>query len=194
MKLKALLFLLCIVSPFLTSAQTDELKVDENGRVYFEEVVDAETVTKNELYSRAKEWFFNTYKSAEDVLELEDKEAGKLIGKAFNTIPIKTAFGISNTRMWYTIKLYFKEGRYKMVLSEIYYQSEPSEQDLSPDKRICEDWLIKWMFKKNGKARKVAVEHKLKTINSANALFSRIKESLEKPLGVSAGSDDSSDW
>ena len=183
---KFLILFLIFLTPFFSygNSNDDELKVDEDtGMVYFDEVVPVDDISKDELYSRTREWFLNTYKSSEDVLELEDKEGGKLIGKAFNIIPIKTAFGVSNTRMWYTIKVYFKENRYKTVLTDIKYQNEPTDNNLTPEKRIAEDWLIKWMFKKNGKPRKMALEHKAKTTNSVNALFSSLKEFVNKPVG-----------
>src|SRR5687768_10177439 len=51
------------------------------NRVTFSEVVKIENATKDELFTRAREWFAKTFVSAQNVLQMDDRVSGKLIGK-----------------------------------------------------------------------------------------------------------------
>lgn len=52
----------------------------ENGKATYTGIVQVDSVSKDELYKRAKRWFVDTYKSAKAVIELDDKENGEIIG------------------------------------------------------------------------------------------------------------------
>lgn len=89
-----------------------------SGKITLTEVVQTEGISKDELYTRAREWYAHTFKNAESVLQMDDKEAGKLIGKGFSHSS-KDAF----TDIWYTISVSVKDGRYKYEVSDIYYRN-----------------------------------------------------------------------
>lgn len=77
---------------------------------------DIETIagqTKNELYMKAREWFVNTYRNANSILQLEDKESGKLMGKA--TYQYKFVNGINESviTLTFTINIDIKDGKYR---------------------------------------------------------------------------------
>jgi hypothetical protein len=52
----------------------------EEMRTY-EKIFNIPNTAKDELYVRANEWFVNTFKSAKSVIQFQDKEAGKIMGK-----------------------------------------------------------------------------------------------------------------
>ena len=45
----------------------------ENGVVIYTGVIQVDSVDKSTLYTRAKKWFIDNYKSAKDVIQLDDK-------------------------------------------------------------------------------------------------------------------------
>ena len=47
----------------------------------FEKIIEIPNVTKDEIYVKANSWFVETFNSAESVIEYQDKEAGKIMGK-----------------------------------------------------------------------------------------------------------------
>lgn len=55
--------------PFISNAQQ------------YTEVVNANGKSSDQLYSTAREWFAESFKSANNVLQMDDPVAGKLIGK-----------------------------------------------------------------------------------------------------------------
>jgi hypothetical protein len=48
----------------------------------YTEVIQVDSISKNELYNRAKLWFTTVYNSAKDVLQMDNKDEGQKIGKA----------------------------------------------------------------------------------------------------------------
>jgi hypothetical protein len=55
-------------------------KAPEEAR-RFEKVIDVPGFSKSDLYVKANAWFVETFNSAESVIEFQDKEAGKIMGK-----------------------------------------------------------------------------------------------------------------
>jgi hypothetical protein len=91
----------------------------------YTEVIQNDSVSQNELYNRAKLWFATAYNSANDVLQIDNKEEGQIIGKAvmkYNPIVIS---GSEQTKgiIKYTIKIFVKEGRYKYEITDFIHDA-----------------------------------------------------------------------
>jgi len=122
-----------------------KLPIDsQTNKITYSEVVYVDSLTnKQELFSRAREWFAKTFNSSTNVIQMEDKESGKIIGKALIQVYHK---GVAMTYKWgyinYTISIYIKDGRYKYVLTDYYHtgQINPGLID-APDYGACEDMI-----------------------------------------------------
>src|SRR6266496_2496034 len=82
--MRPLFFVFLILSVFTFRGLSQEIRfpVDTvTGEIKFTEVVYVDSISKLLLYSRAREWFTKAFKSSKAVLDLDDKENGKLIGK-----------------------------------------------------------------------------------------------------------------
>lgn len=169
-----------------------KLPLDKDFNINFNDVVEVDSVPSDELYSRAREWFVDTYKSADDVLQMEDKESGKLLGKAYTDIYVLSIGMRIKIKMYYTIKVFTKEGRYKYQVTDIHYQGYPSQYSSNPPKTPAEK-MIKDdnLYKPNGKPRKVIKTYKEETIKSINNLVANLSKVMDKP---SEGADDEDDW
>lgn len=93
----------------------------------YSEIVKVPGKSASQLYLSAREWFAESFKSANDVLQMDDKENGKLIGKgsmpvsvqyksAFNTVPIIL-------HATFTIKVSVKDSTYKYEIGPIFIDS-----------------------------------------------------------------------
>lgn len=75
------------------------------------------TLTKDELFSRARMWFMSTYKNPDKVMIIDDREAGEIMGKG--------SFGFSSLshtgQVTYVITISVKQGKYKYVLSDFFH-------------------------------------------------------------------------
>lgn len=118
-----LLFLLCNLPLF---AQDFPIS-DKTGKICYTEVVHVDsTVTKEILYYNAREWFAKSFKSANDVIQMDDKDAGKIIGKGsfkVERLPFLVSDDIGNAG-WinFTISVFVKPGRYKYEITDFFHQ------------------------------------------------------------------------
>lgn len=183
-----LLFTLIAFTSFAQEVKQD-LPVDESGKINFTEVIPVEATTKDELYTRARAWFATTFNSANRVLEMDDKESGVLIGKAFQDIYVSSLGIPVQTKLWYNVKVYLKDGRYKYELTELEYQGYPTTYVLSPPKAPAEMVIITMLNKPNGKPRPINQSYKDETVKAMTALAEHLKVGMAKSATSKTGDD-----
>jgi len=126
---KVLLSVLFTSVSIFASAQN--LPVDpETKKITYTEVVETPGIKQNDLYSRAQTWFAKTYGSSKSVLEIQDKENGKLMGKgitevSFKNPPMGTRYG---GIVRYTISVLVKDGKYKYSISDLFHEGGTDTQ------------------------------------------------------------------
>lgn len=135
--MKASLPLLLFIS-FNTFAQNSTLPIDgATHLITYTEIVKA-SGNKDELYSRSKEWFAKTYNSAQRVIQMDDKESGKIVGKAMMQVYDNGDCGYIN----YTISISVKDGKYKYEINNFYHTGEDRYPYLPiPDYGLCENMM-----------------------------------------------------
>lgn len=117
--LKHLLSLLLVFSAFTSvcaqkSVELVEVPVNSEGRIYYEGVVKVDsTMKQTDLYRKGREWFVNTYVDAKEVLQLDDKADGKLMGKGVYKYSFFNGLNSSDVTMGFTLNLDVKDGRYR---------------------------------------------------------------------------------
>lgn len=95
-------------------------------------IIDSVQGSKNDLYVRANEWMAKAFVSSKSVIQMQDKEAGKIIGKAVINIPLIETNNLSET-VNYTISIDVKDGRYRCVLSDFYHEGVVYAGGRTPD-------------------------------------------------------------
>lgn len=164
---------------FINKAFSQQLPIDSiTNKVSFSEVVSIENISKSELYNRAKQWIAITFKSASSVIQLDDKESGIIISKGFSIIYINNGIaGIISQKMYYTLYLHIKDGRYKYNFTDIYYgdSSENACEGIITDKVF----MIKGVDKKTLNIWK---QYRKETIVTLTELIDNLKKSMYKPI------------
>jgi len=145
MKKMFFLFGLFISTHCFAQKETPNLPIDsETKKINYSEVVFLDSsITKQELFSRAREWFAKAYKSSLNVVQMEDKESGKIIGKALMQVYHK-ALGANYPSGYinYTISIYLKDGRYKYEITNFYHSGEyTGSGNKIPDYGACEEMI-----------------------------------------------------
>lgn len=116
--MKKILFLLMALGLVAPS-----LKAQEVTPLTYSEVIQVDGVSKDELFSRAKLFFVNTYNNATKVIQNEDKDSGIIAGKAITSDNIIigkfSGSGATDAPATYTITLAVKDGRYKYTITDI---------------------------------------------------------------------------
>lgn len=94
-----------------------------DGKVDYTEIVQLDSnYKKNDLYLNAKKFFIDVFNSGKDVIQMEDKEAGLVIGKGYLSVNYRNSFLYTfPTRIWHTIKISIKDGKYKYEITDMSY-------------------------------------------------------------------------
>lgn len=183
------LFLLGSVRAFSQAAPQDTLAIprDATGKkIAYVEVVPVAGATQDELYARGKVWFAQTYKSAQDVIQADDKASGVLVGKAWQQTTFSPlGFGTKVPyKLSYTVQLSFKEGRYRYEFSDLSFASFPSATDLNPTTDPAEKFTF--IRKGNGKLTAYSMAYRQAIATAVLQTTDALKAAMAKPT---AGGD-----
>lgn len=83
---------------------------------------------KGALYSKINEWFATTFPSSKQVIQVDDKAGGKIIGKSSfdHEYPINTVW--HKFHFIYSVKVNYKDNKYRCTFTDILISS-PDEPD-----------------------------------------------------------------
>ena len=81
----------------------------------FERIIEAPGNTQDELYIKAHEWFVKQFTSAKSVIQFQDKENGKIMGKYVADLPETTSYYFESTQI---ISLDIRAGKVRLIISD----------------------------------------------------------------------------
>lgn len=119
------LFLLLIP---LTSISQMPMK---DGKVIYEMIDSSVTGTPQQLQVKAKMWMANTFNDSKAVIEVDDKDAGEVVGKgnaAWGSLPPYTGY--------FTIRISCKENKYRCQIYDLFLKG-----GTEGDRRSVERWI-----------------------------------------------------
>lgn len=115
--MKAIILIISFIIGINVNAQkkdTAKILSENNGTVYYTGIVDVDTsLTKEQLFLRAKKWFAGFYVSGKEVMQVEDKEAGEMIGKGY----FKERYFEQDVYVWHTVEILVKQGKFKYIIT-----------------------------------------------------------------------------
>lgn len=142
--MKKYLITIMLVITFLNSfgqKETPNLPIDSvSSKITYSDVVIVDSALhKLELFSIAREWFAKTYKSSINIIQMEEKESGKIVGKALMQVYYK-AMGMDcpGGYISYTISIYIKDGKYKYEITNFHHTGNGGQM---PDYGLCENMI-----------------------------------------------------
>jgi hypothetical protein len=153
-------------------------------RVAYTGVVEVAGTSKAELYSRAREWFAASFVSAKAVLEMDDREAGKLVGNASSQFIVDFGgiLGQSPITLWRRIRVEVKEGKYRYSLTDFATTSASGRQ---VDANNVETWFKPGAasFNKDGTPKRAPASVISGVQKSALGQAASLKEAMTKGVG-----------
>ena len=182
--------LLFILSEAYAQSEIPLLPIDSGtGKITYSDIVYVDSlVKKQELFLRAREWFAKTYKSSTNVIQMEDKESGEIIGKALMKVYHK-ALGTyyPSGHINYTISIYLKEGKYRYEITHFYHTGQITSHGATiPDYGSCENMI-------NTTDRTMGISHQ-KMYNYYLEQMDDKTKALIADLKVAMASGKKSDW
>ena len=110
------------VRSYIMKGNLYELHVHKYAKgMYSEVVVIDSAITKKELFSSFMDWFSKYYVSAQNVIQYQDKEEGKIVGKGIFFVRAKRASSlIEDENINHTISIFAKDGKYKYTIESTF--------------------------------------------------------------------------
>ncbi|MCD4697867.1 MAG: DUF4468 domain-containing protein [Bacteroidales bacterium] len=88
--------------------------------ISYETVIKTDSVGKSMIYTTIYDWFASNFNSANEVIQMADKDAGVIIGNGSKIYDYgKTSYTCYDGLLDFTLKVYIKNNRYKVVFTNI---------------------------------------------------------------------------
>lgn len=122
-----LLFTLLSITFVSVKAQTSTLPYRE-GKVVYEKIAELTGINKEEIYSGAKKWLADSFKSSKNVIQSENETTGQIIGKGTTSIYDTENSGIfvSFISLKFSIQIDCKDSKYRMRFYDLQKHSDAS--------------------------------------------------------------------
>lgn len=92
----------------------------------FTKVISTDSIGKPKLFSTVLDWFASTYNSANDVIQMSDKDEGIIVGNGSMSYSYgKMTYLCYEGYINYKIKIYIKDNRYKVELTNFNHSVKP---------------------------------------------------------------------
>lgn len=96
----------------------------KSGKIEYVRIDSLIKGSKEDLYLRSKSWLVHYFKSANAVIQMDDKENGKLMGKGVFMFPVKSVLGITldHDPIHYTIQINTKENKTRIIVNDFIHE------------------------------------------------------------------------
>ncbi|HZK69306.1 MAG TPA: DUF4468 domain-containing protein [Paludibacter sp.] len=172
--MKNLILITLLLIPCFSFAQEVQLPINpKTQKIEYTDLVKVDsTLTSDELYTRARSWFATAFKSANNVIQMEDKSTGIIIGKG--NFSIREQFGLASGHVSFTIKTQVKDGRYKYWINDFVHDASKGQigGNLENEKPLCGTMIM--MRKYWGKVKEMTDAKMITMIQDLN-------EQMKKP-------------
>jgi len=85
----------------------------------YERIIEIPDQTQDQIYIKANSWFVETFNSAESVIEFQDKEAGKIMGK----YGFSYAEGVYTYSVKQTVDISIKDDKVRVIINNPLYKT-----------------------------------------------------------------------
>lgn len=125
---KSILFtlaLICTLPFYLTAKEKEDIKIvlvkeEHSDNYYYEGIVQAEGLTKAEMYDRAKDWILKNLKTTESSTRFDENNYSVISEATILLTPEKSALWMMTTGMAnFKLDIQFKDERYKFRFDNI---------------------------------------------------------------------------
>lgn len=103
-------------------------------------IIDSLDDSKSQLYSKTKFFISETWKSAKDVIQNDDKESGLILIKGLS---VQNLFFQLNDHKWtysHTIKFFMKDNKCRIIIEDVYCQSARCQQYEWPHMPVADNY------------------------------------------------------
>lgn len=167
--------LICVLLIWSLGGYGQRLNVlpkDENGKVHFAKTIEVSNLSQEQIYSKSKVFFSTNFNTVKDVIELDDKENGIIIGRAYTIINIQYDKYTRPIPLTFLIKIESKKNICKVDIYNLIYN------ELTFAETYFSDYNEARYIKTSVKNKLVMESYRDKTLEKIAFIESKIKEEL----------------
>ena len=127
MKTLILIFVL-LLSVVTTKSQTFPFD-SSTHKVDYQEVVHVDSLSKDELFTRSREWFALICRDSKSVIQMDDRQSGKMIGKGNSKGYYKMLLVEIPFRVNFTLSITCKDNRYRYEMTDFVITNDENPTD-----------------------------------------------------------------
>lgn len=188
MKTSALLIFVLFIASFSFAQSNEEMmkeiegqwKLDDNGNVTYSRIIEALDLKKDEIFSRAINYFTYAYGSGKSVIQTQDKEAGTIVGKGFyDNVHIGLSLVTTYVDAWHILRVDVKDGRARAIITLTDYDKRIVGGSTPPSNvsmRIAQEYPINPKGGQKTVMTKAFIKAHKKAIASLDAIEKSLKE------------------
>lgn len=151
----------------------------ETGEVVFEEIVEVDSLTQYDMFIGGKAWIADKMISAEIRLITEDSQGGLIVGTGMTKTTLEKGYlGDTEINFYYSVKLEFKEGKYRSQFYDIRYKELNVDPKLEFKNTAENFYNNPDMIKKNGELRSQAQKYRATTLRVIEQYQKELKRSI----------------
>lgn len=119
--MKILPFLTLFFSALTALSQTDStILLYRDAQIVYEHTATIRHTSKEVLYSGAKKWLADSFKSAKSVIQTDDKESGQIVGMGVTNVSGKLNWAfVFSSELAFNILINIKEDKYRIRFYDI---------------------------------------------------------------------------
>lgn len=106
----------------------------KNGTIFYEQIDSLPGMVQSDIYKRSKLWIVQAFKDAKEVIQIDNKDEGEIVGKG----SLDCTYTLLGTgipcRVFFTIKLNSKDGKHRIQLYDFTGYRYTGNQPLNFDK------------------------------------------------------------
>jgi hypothetical protein len=166
--------------------------LDDNGNVTYIRVIDLDGMTKQDIYNRAKAFYIYNYNDALSVIQEEDKEEGRIIGKGtYDNVHYAFAV-VANIEydLIHILRIDIKDNKARVILSLTEYSQTTHMSGTSTTTQV--PIATTYPFDPKGNAKTQEGKAFLKSHDIAQVLMSSLEDALR--TGNTSSDLVSDDW
>lgn len=185
--MKKLLIVLAVILSLQSSAQSakemlaeihGKYSLDDNGNVTYVRVVDLPTLSKDEIYLRALNYFTYNYSDGKSVIQTQDKEQGVVVGKGvYDNVHIGASLITTYIDCWHIVRVDIKENKARIIVTLTEYDKKIVGGDTPPSYvniRVSESYPIN----PNGNQKTVMTKAMYRSHKAALSTIDRLEVAL----------------
>lgn len=116
--MKKLFFLLISLIPFFAFSQTDTIPMNSAGEYEYSGIIEVDSATADKLYSNAKLFVMNAFKSGKDVMQMSDDNSKSTVGRGSIELDYSGMASMNRDNyVSFKFVIQCKDGKYRYIIN-----------------------------------------------------------------------------